>query len=79
MEEEKNKYIRKIRGNQARIGERFHKEISKIQGSRLVNGKSKDRISMEKITNMIARHDLWRKISEDIIKAEEEDINTYGK
>lgn len=65
---------------QSRIGGRFHEEITKIQDARLRNGKSKDRISMEKITNVIVRHkEAWGKISKDIIEAEEEEINNYGK
>lgn len=65
---------------QSRIGGKFHKEITKIQDARLRNGKSKDRISMEKITNMIVRHkESWEKISKDIIEAETGEINNYGK
>lgn len=66
--------------SQARIGGRFHEEIVKIQDARLRNGKSKNRVSMEKITNMIVSHkEAWEIITKDIIQAEEEEINNYGK
>jgi len=66
-------------GLQARIGSRFKAAIDEIIDKRLQNGKSKDRVSIEKITHMIVRHKLWKDISQDIIIATEEDINRYGK
>jgi hypothetical protein len=66
-------------GVPARIGKRFHEEIEKIKDARLKNGKSKERPSTEKITNLIVRHkESWKYISNDIINAEEEDVNRYG-
>ncbi len=60
---------------QARLGERFHKEIEEIKDARLRNGKSKERISTERISNLIARHNLWQKIKEDVTLAEEDLLN----
>lgn len=75
---EKSK-IKKASPVQSRIGGKFRRKIEEIKDARLINGKSKDRISTEKITNMIVRHNDWSKISKHIIEAKEEEINTYGK
>lgn len=62
-------------GIQARMGERFHKEIERIKDERLRNGKSKDRVSTERITNLIVRHkESWNSIAKDIINAEEGEL-----
>ena len=79
MVEKNKKYPNKEKATQARIGAKFHNEITQIQDARLRNGKSRDRISTEKITNMIIRHSNWEKIKSDIIISEEGEINNYGK
>lgn len=66
-------------GRQARVGIRFHEAISKIQIQRIVNGTSKDKISTERVTNMIIRHKFWKEIVSDLINAKEEEIINYGK
>lgn len=66
-------------GITSRMGERFHREIERIKDQRLRNGKSKDRISTEKITNCIVRHSSWKDIAEKIIQSDEEELNEYGK
>jgi len=66
-------------GKQARVGSRFFDEVEKIKDARLRNGKSKERISSEKITNLIVRHVMFKQISEEIINSKEEDVNNYGK
>ena len=68
----------KINGKPSRIGIRFHEEIEKIKDARIKNGKSKDRVSIEKITNLITRHKLWKDISKDIIKIQEKEVEQYG-
>lgn len=67
MEKEKNKY-----GVQQRVGHRFDKEIEEIRIARIDNKKSKEKISMAKISNLIVRHNKFKEIKEDIIKLEEE-------
>lgn len=67
---------------QARVGLKFHAEILRIQDARLRNGKSKYRVPMSKITNMITRHvdnKEWKTIVNSIINASEDEINEYGK
>ena len=76
MVEEKNK--RKNGGVQSRLGHRFTEEIEKIKDSKLRNGTSRDRVSTEKISNLIVRHKLWRGISEHIIEADEEEVEKFG-
>lgn len=66
-------------GKISRIGLRFFSEIEKIKDIRLKNGKSNERIATEKITNLIINHKFWRNISEDIMQAEQEEIDQYGK
>ncbi len=66
-------------GIPSRMGARFHKEIELIKDKRLRNGKSKDRVSTEKITNLIVRHTSWPKISNEIIEADDEEVNKFGK
>lgn len=62
----------------SRIGKRFHLEIEKIKDKRLRNGNSRDRISTEKVTNLIIRHKSWPEISEEIIKLSEKEVDEYG-
>ncbi len=66
-------------GVQSRMGERFYKEVERIKDKRLRNGKSKERISTEKITNLIVRHSSWLEIADKIIEADEKEVNEYGK
>lgn len=62
-------------GKQARIGMRFYDEVEEIKLERIKNGKSKDKPSTEKISNLIARHKGFKKVKEDIIKLEEDLID----
>ena len=71
--------VKKNGGVPSRIGERFYKQIESIKDKRLRNGKSKDRVATEKITNLIVRHKLWPQIAEEIIGANEEEVKKYGK
>ena len=66
-------------GVQSRMGERFYKEIERIKDKRLRNGKSKERVSTEKITNLIVRHSSWSEIADKIIEADEKEVNEHGK
>ena len=66
-------------GVSSRVGEKFYKEITLIIDKRLLNGKSKDRVAVEKITNLIIRHNLWKEIAKKIIEADEEEVNKFGK
>lgn len=76
---EKTKLIKTNGGVPARIGNKFHIEIERIKDARLRNGKSTERVSTEKITNLIVKHnEAWERISKDIINAEEEEINEHG-
>ena len=75
MATEKNK---NCYGISSRMGLKFHKEIEAIQYDRLKKGKSKDRVSIVKITNLIVRHKIWKEIKENIVSASEEEINQYG-
>ncbi len=70
--------IKKNGGVMSRIGERFYKEVERIKDARLKNGKSKDRVATEKITNLIVRHKLWPDIANEIIEADEKEVNKYG-
>jgi len=65
-------------GVASRIGRKFYKHIEKIKDDRLLNGKSKERISTEKITNLIIRHNLWEEICTSITGASEKEVNQYG-
>ena len=65
-------------GKHMRIGLKFHKDIEDIKDERLKNGNSKERVSTEKITNLIIKHDSWGYIRQDLIEAPEEEINQYG-
>ena len=70
--------IKKNGGVMSRIGERFYKEVERIKDERLKNGKSRDRVATEKITNLIVRHKIWGDIANEIIEADEEEVNKYG-
>ena len=70
--------IKKNGGVMSRIGERFYKEIERIKNARLKNGKSKERVATEKITNLIVRHKLWGDIANEIIEVDQKEVNKYG-
>lgn len=75
----KEKNGKKGNSVQSRIGIKFYKAIEEIKDARLRNGKSRDRLATEKITNMIVRHkEAWKVISNDLINADEEEINKFG-
>lgn len=69
-------------GVSARIGERFFDVIEKLKDARRDarsrNHASKERISTEKITNLIMRHKHWQEIFTDIVELPEEEVNRYG-
>lgn len=65
--------------HQQRVGHKFFLEVEKIRLARIKNGLSKDKISAEKITNMIANHKLFPEIRENIEEATKEEIDEYGK
>ena len=67
------------KGNQARIGQKFYKEVEAIKDKRLRKGKEKERMSTKILTNQIVRHSLWPDIAKEIIKADEEEVKTYGQ
>lgn len=66
-------------GVPSRIGIRLYNEVEDIKDKRLRNGKSKERVATEKITNLITRHKLWPEIKQEIIDADEEEVTKYGK
>lgn len=72
--------IKKNGGRMSRIGEKFHKAIEEIRDEKIKNktSKSRDRVSTEKITNLIIRHKHWLDISKDIVDAPEEEVQRYG-
>ncbi len=72
--------IKKNGGKMSRIGEKFHKAIEGIRDMKVENktAKSRDKISTEKITNLIIRHKYWPEISKHIADASEEEVQKYG-
>ena len=74
----KNNHKEKNGGIQQRMGEKFHKEVEDIKDERLRNGKSKNRLATTKITNLIAKHKLWKDIKANLIEASEEEVEQYG-
>lgn len=66
-------------GIPSRIGLKFYEEIEKIKRIRIKNEKSRDKISTEKISNLIIRHKYWEEIFNDICELEEKEIIRYGK
>lgn len=69
---------KKSGGKLSRMGYKFYEAVENIKNARLINGRSKERTSTEKITNLIVRHKLWKQISGDIMIVEEEEVNNYG-
>lgn len=71
--------MEKIKNHLARIGKNFYKEIEDIKLSRIKNDLSTEKISTEKISNLVVKHKSWPEIKKKIIEATEEEINKYGK
>ena len=70
---------KKTQSHAARLGTNFFNKVEKIKDARLRNGKSKDRISTEKVTNLIVKHKkAWDVIEKDIINATEEEVEEHG-
>jgi len=65
-------------GLPSKIGKKFHEEVERIKDARLKNGLSRDRVSTQKITNLIVRHNKWKEIFSHIVLAPEEEVNEYG-
>lgn len=65
-------------GLSSRLGKKFHEAIEKIKDAKLRNGTVKERLSTEKITNLITSHNSWEEISKHIIEAKEEEVRQYG-
>lgn len=61
-------------GKMARIGIRFHGEVKDINKKRILKGKSEDKISIEKISNLIVKHKDFNQIKKEIIELDEEVI-----
>jgi len=58
----------------ARIGEDFSNEIEEIKDERLARKIDTKRKSTRKLTNLMVKHEDWKKIKEDTIN-----INLEGK
>ena len=69
---------KKSGGIMSRMGEKFYKAVETIIDKKLLNGTARERVSVEKITNLIIRHDRWPEIAEKIIKADAEEVKKYG-
>ena len=68
----------KPKSHQSRIGNNFFNKIEEIKNTRLTDGRDKERISSEKITNLIVKHKLWKEIEKDIINATQEEVEEHG-
>ena len=71
--------IKKNGGVMTRIGKRFSEAVEEIIDKKLLNGTAKERVSIEKITNLIVRCNMWPEIEKKIIEANEEEVKRYGK
>ncbi len=71
--------IKENGGVPSRMGKRFHKAVEHIIDEKLLNGTAKERVSIEKITNLIVRCIVWPEIEKKIIEADEEEVKRYGK
>ncbi len=69
---------KKTQSHAARLGTNFFNKVEKIKDARLRNGKSKDRISTEKVTNLIIKHKFWNEVEKDIINATPEEVEEHG-
>lgn len=59
----------------SKIGKQFHEELEDIKTQRIKRGTSKEKLSSEKLTNLIVRHTGgWKIMKEDLINATEEEI-----
>lgn len=65
-----NKY-----GIQARIGKRFSDQVEHVKMQRIIDGKSTEKHSTRIITDLIVRHNNFKKIIEDIINLSEDEFN----
>lgn len=65
-------------GVNARVGHSFKKQVEEIINERLKTGKSKDKVSLEKISNLIVNNQYWEEMKKDIINATEEQIKKHG-
>lgn len=65
-------------GKPARIGLRFDKEIEDIKVERINKRIDKEKISTEKISNLIVRNKLWPEIKKAIVTATKEEVEEYG-
>lgn len=73
------KNCKRLHGKMSRLGKKFHEEIEDIKNQKLKNGTSKDRVSTEKITNLVVRHKKsWSLIKKDIIKIQESEVEEFG-
>lgn len=61
-----------------RAGEKFYKEIEKIQDKRLILGKDRNRMATSKILNMIVSHVNWDSIKKSLISANTQEVELYG-
>ncbi len=65
-------------GVPSRMGYKFHEAIEDIKDKRLKKGMDRGRISTEKVTNLIIKHNSWKGVSDDIIEADEAEVEKYG-
>lgn len=49
-----------------RIGVNFHKELEEIKDQRLIEGLDMKKISNQKLTNQLIKHEHWNAIKEDL-------------
>lgn len=54
----------------ARIGKDFNEELLNIIDERKIKGLDKTKKSIRFLTNLLVKHDLWKKIKKDIINFE---------
>lgn len=69
---------KETQSHQSRIGTNFFKRVEEIKDTRLTSGKDKERISSEKITNLIVKHKFWKEVEKDIINATKEEVEKHG-
>lgn len=69
---------KKTQSHAARLGNNFFKRIEEIKNARLKKGIDKERISTEKVTNLIIKHNSWSDVEKDIINATSEEVEEHG-
>ncbi len=69
---------KKTQSHPARLGSNFFKRIEEIKDVRLRKGSDKERISTEKVTNLIIKHKFWSEVEKDIINATKEEVEEHG-